>query len=165
MRRERPTGKKFPKIFSFAYSEHLSSDAPAGHFCYFTSVFRLSSSSSWNTLSSSSGTDGINGQTAFIYVCPIAISGNVTGYLLSYMNPDNMKEFFDNSVYGDKAFFSLFHSVPRIGKWQMILPTPSSLTWRNSSTILYMVTRHFSLCSTRYRGLENDRWSCLHRLP
>ena len=53
------------------------------------------------------GTDGINGQTAFIYVCPIAISGNVTGYLLSYMNPDNMKEFFDNSVYGDKAFFSL----------------------------------------------------------
>ena len=52
------------------------------------------------------GTDGINGQTAFIYVCPIAISGNVTGYLLSYMNPDNMKEFFDNSVYGDKAFFS-----------------------------------------------------------
>lgn len=53
------------------------------------------------------GTDGINGQTAFIYVCPIAISGNVTGYLLSYMNPDDMKEFFDNSVYGDKAFFSL----------------------------------------------------------
>ncbi len=53
------------------------------------------------------GTDGINGQTAFIYVCPIEISGNVTGYLLSYMNPDHMKEFFDNSVYGDKAFFSL----------------------------------------------------------
>ena len=53
------------------------------------------------------GTDGINGQTAFIYVCPIATSGNVTGYLLSYMNPDDMKEFFDNSVYGDKAFFSL----------------------------------------------------------
>ena len=51
--------------------------------------------------------DGINGQTAFIYVCPIATSGNVTGYLLSYMNPDDMKEFFDNSVYGDKAFFSL----------------------------------------------------------
>ena len=52
-------------------------------------------------------TDGISGQTAFIYVCPITNSGNVTGYLLSYMDPAEMSDFFENSVYGDKAFFSL----------------------------------------------------------
>ena len=51
--------------------------------------------------------DGINGRTAFIYVSPITISGNVTGYLLSYMDPSDMKDFFNNSVYGDEAFFSL----------------------------------------------------------
>ena len=51
--------------------------------------------------------DGVSGQTAFIYVCPITNSGNVTGYLLSYMNPAEMSDFFQNSVYGDKAFFSL----------------------------------------------------------
>ena len=53
------------------------------------------------------GTDGINGQMAFIYVCPITNSGNVNGYLLSYMEPAEMSDFFENSVYGDKAFFSL----------------------------------------------------------
>ena len=51
--------------------------------------------------------DGINGQMAFIYVCPITNSGNVNGYLLSYMEPAEMSDFFENSVYGDKAFFSL----------------------------------------------------------
>lgn len=51
--------------------------------------------------------DGINGQRALIYVCPITTSGNVTGWLLSYMDPEDMKDLFDNSVYGDKAFFSL----------------------------------------------------------
>ena len=51
--------------------------------------------------------DGISGRTAFIYVCPITNSGNVTGYLLSYMDPAEMSDFFENSVYGDKAFFSL----------------------------------------------------------
>ena len=51
--------------------------------------------------------DGINGQTAFICVAPITNSGNVTGYLLSYMDPADMTDFFNNSVYGDKAFFSL----------------------------------------------------------
>ena len=51
--------------------------------------------------------DGLNGRTAFIYVCPIMNSNNVTGYLLSYMDPADMSDFFDNSVYGDKAFFSL----------------------------------------------------------
>lgn len=52
-------------------------------------------------------TDGINGQSAFIYVCPITNPGNVNGYLLSYMEPAEMSDFFENSVYGDKAFFSL----------------------------------------------------------
>ena len=52
-------------------------------------------------------TDGINGRTAFIYVSPILNSNNVTGYLLSYMDPADMADFFDNSGYGDKAFFSL----------------------------------------------------------
>lgn len=52
-------------------------------------------------------TDGINGCTAFIYVSPILNSNNVTGYLLSYMDPADMADFFDNSGYGDKAFFSL----------------------------------------------------------
>lgn len=51
--------------------------------------------------------DGVSGRTAFIYVCPITNSGNVTGYLLSYMDPAEMSDFFQNSVYGDKAFFSL----------------------------------------------------------
>ncbi len=51
--------------------------------------------------------DGINGQTAFVYVCPVTNYGNVTGYLLSYMEPAEMADFFVNSVYGDKAFFSL----------------------------------------------------------
>lgn len=51
--------------------------------------------------------DGINGQMAFIYVCPITNSGNVNGYLLSYMEPAEMSDFFENSVYGDRAFFSL----------------------------------------------------------
>lgn len=51
--------------------------------------------------------DGVSGRSVFIYVCPITISGNVTGYLLSYMDPADMEDFFDNSVYGDKAFFSL----------------------------------------------------------
>ena len=51
--------------------------------------------------------DGINGRTAFIYVSPITVSGNVTGYLLSYMDPSDMQDFFNDSVYGDKAFFSL----------------------------------------------------------
>ena len=51
--------------------------------------------------------DGIGGKSAFIYVCPITNSGNVTGYLLSYMDPAEMADFFENSVYGDKAFFSL----------------------------------------------------------
>lgn len=51
--------------------------------------------------------DGISGRSAFVYVCPITISGNVTGYLLSYMDPAEMTDFFDDSVYGDKAFFSL----------------------------------------------------------
>lgn len=53
--------------------------------------------------------DGISGQKAFIYVCPITDSGNVTGYLLSYMDPAGMADFFNNSVYGDKAFFSLIN--------------------------------------------------------
>ena len=52
-------------------------------------------------------TDGINGKTAFICVSPITNSGNVTGYLLSYMDPSDLKDFFNNSGYGDKAFFSL----------------------------------------------------------
>ena len=52
-------------------------------------------------------TDGINGQSAFIYVCPITNPGKVNGYLLSYMEPAEMSDFFENSVYGDKAFFSL----------------------------------------------------------
>ena len=51
--------------------------------------------------------DGINGQMAFIYVCPITNSGNVNGYLLSYMEPAEMSDLFENSVYGDRAFFSL----------------------------------------------------------
>lgn len=51
--------------------------------------------------------DGINGQTAFIYVCPVTNSGNVTGYLLSYMEPVEMSDLFENSVYGNQAFFSL----------------------------------------------------------
>ena len=37
-------------------------------------------------------TDGINGQSAFIYVCPITNPGNVNGYLLSYMEPAEMSE-------------------------------------------------------------------------
>lgn len=67
----------------------------------------------YNSISSTSPhyiyakTDGINGQTAFIYVCPITSSNNVTGYLLSYMDPAEMTDFFNDSVYGDKAFFSL----------------------------------------------------------
>ena len=52
-------------------------------------------------------TDGINGKAAFIYVCPITNYGNVNGYLLSYMEPEEMSDFFVNSIYGDKAFFSL----------------------------------------------------------
>ena len=48
--------------------------------------------------------DGINGQMV-IYVCPITNYGNVNGYLLSYMEPAEMSDFFENSVYGDKAFF------------------------------------------------------------
>lgn len=52
-------------------------------------------------------TDEITEASAFVYVCPITNSGNVTGYLISYMKPEAIADFFDNSVYGDKAFFSL----------------------------------------------------------
>ncbi len=51
--------------------------------------------------------DGINGRTAFICVSPITGSNNVTGYLLSYMDPADLTDFFNNSEYEDKAFFSL----------------------------------------------------------
>ena len=51
--------------------------------------------------------DGINGQKAFICVSPIMNSGNVTGYLLSYMDPADLTDLFNNSGYGDRAFFAL----------------------------------------------------------
>ena len=51
--------------------------------------------------------DGINGQKAFICVSPIMNSGNVTGYLLSYMDPADLTDLLNNSGYGDRAFFAL----------------------------------------------------------
>ena len=51
--------------------------------------------------------DGINGRTALIYIEPIMNSGNVTGYLLSYLDPADMSDFFEDSAYSDDVFISL----------------------------------------------------------
>ena len=51
--------------------------------------------------------DGITGRCAFIYVSPITVSGEAVGYLLSYMDPNVLDSFFEESAYGKDAFFTL----------------------------------------------------------
>ena len=52
--------------------------------------------------------DGITGNEAILYVCPVEYMDAVQGYLIAYMDPQEMEDLFkDGRSYGDEVFYAI----------------------------------------------------------
>lgn len=55
--------------------------------------------------------DGITGQEAILYVCPVEYESEVNGYLIAYMNPTELTEIFqDGKSYGNEVFYAIVNN-------------------------------------------------------
>lgn len=52
--------------------------------------------------------DGISGEEAILYICPVEYYENVIGYLIGYLRPEVLKEVFaDGKSYGEEVFYAI----------------------------------------------------------
>lgn len=51
--------------------------------------------------------DGVTGQAAYLYVCPVEWLGAVNGYLITYINPALLENVFAEAHYGGKAYYAM----------------------------------------------------------
>lgn len=51
--------------------------------------------------------DGVTGQAAYLYVCPVEWLGAVNGYLITYINPALLENVFADAHYGGKAYYAM----------------------------------------------------------
>lgn len=52
--------------------------------------------------------DGITGKEAILYICPVNFRDKIIGYLVAYLEPQSLKEIFnDGNSYGDEVFYAI----------------------------------------------------------
>lgn len=52
--------------------------------------------------------DGITGKEAILYICPVVFRDEIIGYLVAYLEPQSLKEIFnDGNSYGDEVFYAI----------------------------------------------------------
>lgn len=51
--------------------------------------------------------DGITGQAAFLYVCPVEWADEMNGYLITFIDPMLLTEVFTETHYGEEAYYAI----------------------------------------------------------